>query len=74
VARYHFISAIRFGADKARLQYTVLAYTLYEPNHGTVHTNLKRMVGKIVDLIDRNVLNSRLGGGFPFFLRREQVI
>jgi hypothetical protein len=29
------------------------------------------MVRKIIDQINGNVLNPRLGGGFPFFLRRE---
>jgi hypothetical protein len=74
VACYHFIPSVRFRSDKARFQYTILAHTLYEPNHGTVHKNLKRMVRKVVDQLNRNVLNPRLGGGFPFFLCREQVI
>lgn len=57
MTRYDFVSSILFGSKGDRSNDSALFDTLHKLHHILVISNLKRMVGKIVNQLKRNIIN-----------------
>ena len=74
VAGYHFIPAALLGAYHAGNKNTVPLDAVGHFQHGLVHPHLKGMIGKVADLVQRDVHNRFSLCYVPFLLRDKQLI
>ena len=74
MAGYHLIAAAVLGAHHAGDKDAVLPDAVGHFHHGLVQPHLKRVVGKVADLGERNVYYGFPLGGVTLLLRSKKLI